>query len=245
MSCQVVDGAGTDQVVVRARDHEHAFGMDRHGGIVSGEGAGIAEMHGGIPAVEQPGLGQEKDAGAGRAQFGAALVHAPQPVDQARVAALLPAGRLQQHRRHDHDVARGDIVDGPLHLDGQPAGEQQRARPVADDVDHERGLRARAGKPHQRGPVHHVVDAGQRRDRCVGQGDEGDPQGFWSAVVCLSGHRASRITGWARHGGSAVARMNRSRAIAALSRILARRHDHRQLSNNASARKEQPCWTDQ
>ena len=59
---------------------------------------------------------------------------------------------------------------------------------LADDLDRETAA-ARPGRasPISAGAVHHVVDAGQRRDRRVGQRDEADVQRFdpvW--VACLA-----------------------------------------------------------
>ena len=63
--------------------------MDAHRRMHGRELPRVAEVHGGVLAVEQTRLGQQEDARARRAQHRAACVHALQPFDQSRVAAVV------------------------------------------------------------------------------------------------------------------------------------------------------------
>ncbi len=60
-------GARTDQFLAPAGDDQDALGVDRHLRIGGGEGAGVAEMHRRIDAIEKSRFGEQENARAGRA----------------------------------------------------------------------------------------------------------------------------------------------------------------------------------
>ena len=60
-------------------------------------------------------------------------------------------------------------VDRPLHLDRHAAGQLERARPIRPRSRRGTAAGLRVRLAHQRGRVHHVVDAGQRGDHRIGQ----------------------------------------------------------------------------
>ena len=171
-------GAGGDELVALAGDDQHALGQQRHPREGLGECLGIAPVNRRLPAVEQTGLGQQEDARAGRAQQRALRVHAPRPRDDLRIAAGLPAFRGEQDGRHDDDVGRVDVGDRPARLQRHAARQRDTAGRGGHDLDRERRLvgnrRLDAGE-HAKG-VQHVVDAGQRRNDRIRNGNEADMQ---------------------------------------------------------------------
>ena len=107
-----------DQFLALAGDDQDALRVDRHLRIGCREGAGVAEMDGRIRAIEEPGLGEQEDARAGRAQESATIMHGAKPVDQFRMLSLLPALGSEQDRRDDDDVGRVDCGDARCTVTG-------------------------------------------------------------------------------------------------------------------------------
>ncbi len=174
------------------------------------EVARVAEVHRRVLAVEEAGLGQQEDARARRAQHRAARVHALQPLDQARVAALLPAGSrnstdgtITMSLASIVSIERCTWIGTPLASSSGPAD--------SPTISTWNGARA-AVEADQRGRVHHVVDAGQRGEHRIGHRHQRD------VAAGLAGFGdAERVEwSWSWRDCAAVARTDRSWAISTL-----------------------------
>src|SRR3546814_7660978 len=77
------------------------------------------------------------------------------------------------------DVCSSDLVDRVLHHDRHATGKLQGPGGLSDDLDAEG--RMRCACLHRCRHAHHLVDAGQRRDRDIRQGDQRDTE---SGITC-------------------------------------------------------------
>ena len=185
-------GARAHELFASPRDDEHALGMDRHVRIERREHARVAEVDGGVLAVEQARLREQEDARARGAHHRPPRVHTLEPRDEPRVAPSSPPRRAEQERWDDDDVRRVDVVDVALYDERHTTRERHRADRLADDLDAERCPRDRTRETRERGAVHDVVEAGEGGDDGVRYGDEADVTRCGSDEACL-GHGASEL----------------------------------------------------
>ncbi len=163
--------------------------MGTNSGVGCCKGRRIAKVHGGVLAIEHARLGDQKDAGARRAQKRATTVHCRQPFDQFGIAVLCPAVGPNDDRRNDNDIGRLDVRDRSLHHDRHAARQLERTDRFADNLDMKRRLLRSAPRcGHDRKGVHHVEDATQRRQGSVGNGQQADPKRPGSALNRASRH---------------------------------------------------------
>ncbi len=184
-----------DELASVSSDDQHLLHAKPNLGEVAAKSAGIRPVDRGLMAVQEPGLRQQQNPRAGRAQHRPAGVHRTQPPDYFGVAAGTPIAVGHQHGRQDDDIRLVDVPKRFIGSERQAAGRGggSRLRRNHLDIEGHRPGRRLADGGEQVEAVQHFVKPAQRRGHGIGNGHQADANGrpilTHRAGACVKWHK--------------------------------------------------------